>query len=106
MVSLCDYSYSRDERGLSVVDGTSVLTKFRDLYELEKYLLVAYLEYTERQQTYFQLQFVEVSVRSNKKVGIYSQCIRTVSLVHDREYFADINRKQKEYYTSFKGSPQ
>ena len=73
-------SHSRDERDLSVVDGTSVLMKFRDLNELEKYLQVACLEYRDRQQAYF--------------VGIYSQ------------YFADINRKQKEYYTSLKGSPQ
>ena len=33
-------SHSRDERGFSVVDGTSVLMKFMDLYELEKYLQV------------------------------------------------------------------
>ena len=60
----------------SVVDGTSVVMKFRYLYELEKYLQVAYLEYRERQQAYFQLQFVEVNVGSNKKVDIYSQYVR------------------------------
>ena len=38
-------SHSRDERGFSVVDGTSVLMKIRDFYELGKYLQVAYLEY-------------------------------------------------------------
>ena len=58
-------SPSRDERGFSVVDGTSVLMKFKDLYELEKYLQVAYLEYRDRQQAYFQLLFVEVNVGSN-----------------------------------------
>ena len=41
-------SHSRDERSLSVVDGTSVLIKFMDLYKLEKYLQVAYLEYRDR----------------------------------------------------------
>ena len=41
-------SYSRGERGLSMFDGASVLMKFRDLYELEKYLRVAYLEYRDR----------------------------------------------------------
>ena len=99
-------SHSRDERGLSVVDRTSVLLTFRDLYELKKYLEVAYLEYRDRKQPYFQLQFVEVNVESNEKVGIYLQYIRTVRLAHDRQYPADINRKQKEYYTSLKGSPQ
>ena len=32
--------------------------------------------------------------------------VRTVRLAHDRENSADINRKQKDYYTSLKGSPQ
>ena len=99
-------SHSFDERGFGVVDGTSVLMKFRNLYELEKYLQAAYLEYRNRQQAYFQLQFVEVNVGSNEKVDIYSQYVRAVRLAHDREYSADINRKQKEYYTSLKGSPQ
>ena len=63
-------SHSRDERGLSVTDETSVLMKFRDLYELDKYLQVAYLEYRDKQQAYFQLQFVEVNVGSSEKVDI------------------------------------
>ena len=37
-------SHSPDERVLSMDDGASVLMKFIDLYELEKYLQVAYLE--------------------------------------------------------------
>ena len=99
-------SHSRDERGLSVIVETSVLMKFRNLYELDKYLQVAYLEYRDKQQAYFQLQFVEVNVRSSEKVEIYTQHVRTVRLTHDREYFADIKRKQKEYYISLKGSRQ
>ena len=73
-------SHSRNERGSSVVDGISVLLKFSDLYELEKYLQVPYLEYRDRQQAYFRLQFVEVNVRSDEKVDIYSQYVRTVKL--------------------------
>ena len=87
-----------------MVDGMSVWLKFRDIYELEKYLQVAYLEYRDRQQAYFHLQFVEVNVRSNEKVDIYSRYVRTVRLAHDREYSADINRKKKEYFTSLRGS--
>ena len=45
-------SDNRDERGLSVDDGTSIMMKFRDLYELEDYLKVAYLEFRDRQQAY------------------------------------------------------
>ena len=33
-------SHSRDSRGLSVVDGTSVLMKFSDLFEVENYIQV------------------------------------------------------------------
>ena len=55
-------SHSSDERGLSVVDGTSVLMKCKDLYEIEKCLQEAYLEHRDRQQDYFQLRFVEVNV--------------------------------------------
>ena len=80
--------------------------KFRNLCELENYLQVAYLEYRDRQQAHFQLQFVEVNVGSNEKVDIYSQYVRTVRLAHDQEYSADICKKQKEYYTSLKGSPR
>ena len=45
-----------------------------------------------------------MSVVFNEKVDIYSQYVITVRL--DGEYSADINRKQKEYYTSLKGPPQ
>ena len=38
-------SHSRDEQGLSIVGGTSVLLKFSDLTEVEKYIQVFYLEY-------------------------------------------------------------
>ena len=34
--------------------------KFNDLFENEKYIQVAYLECRDRQQAYFQIQFIEV----------------------------------------------
>ena len=46
-------SHSSDERVLSTVDGTSVLMKFNDQFEIEEYIQVAYLEYRDRQQAYF-----------------------------------------------------
>ena len=57
-------SHNRDERGLSVIDGTSVLMKFNDIFEIEKYIQVAYLEYRYKQQAYFQIQTIEVTVGS------------------------------------------
>ena len=62
-------SHSRDERGLTVADGTSVLLKFKNLLEVEKYMQVTYLEYRDIQRMYFQLQFVCINfdniVRTN-----------------------------------------
>ena len=55
-------SHSRDERGLSVAGGTSVLLKFSHLMEVEKYIQVFYLEYRSLEQSYFQLQFVYVNI--------------------------------------------
>ena len=46
-------SQSRDERGLSGVGGTSVLIKFSDLREVEKYIQVFYLEYKSLKQLCF-----------------------------------------------------
>ena len=57
-------SHSRDERRLSVIDDTSVLIKFNHLFVVENYIQVAYLEYRDRQQAYFQLQFIELTVGS------------------------------------------
>ena len=47
-----------------------------------------------------------MNVGSNEKIDIYSQYVRTVRLAHDRENSANISRKQKEYYTRLKDSPQ
>ena len=54
-----------------MTDGSSVLMKFNDLSEIEKYIQVAYLEYGDRQQAYFQIQFTEVTVGSIEKTEIY-----------------------------------
>ena len=41
--------------------------KFNDLFDIEKYIQVTYLEYRDRQQASFQIQFNEVTVGSNEK---------------------------------------
>ena len=99
-------SHSRDERGLSVIDGTSVLMKFNDFSEIEKYIQVALLEYRDRQQAYFQIQFTEVTVGSIEKTEIHLQFAKNVRREHDREYSDSINKRQRVYYSNLKGSPQ
>ena len=54
-------SQSRDERGLSIVGGTSVLLKFLDLKQVEKNIQVFYLEYRSLEQSCFQLQCMHVN---------------------------------------------
>ena len=99
-------SHSRDERGLSVLDGTSVLKKFNDFSEIEKYIQVALLEYRDRQQAYFQIKFTEVTVGSIEKAEIHLQFAKNARRENDREYSDSINKRQLVYYSNLKGSPQ
>ena len=54
--------HSRDERVIFVPNGKSVLLKCNGIFELEKYIQVAYLEYRDRTQQHFQAQLVEIAV--------------------------------------------
>ena len=90
----------------TMIDGTSVLMKFNDLFEIEKWILVAYLEYRDKQQVYFQIQFIELTVGSIEKTKIYLQFVKNARREHDRERFDSISKKQRVYYSNLKGSPQ
>ena len=48
-------SHSRNEREVSIADGTSVFMKFSDLFEIENCIQVAYLESRARHQAYFKM---------------------------------------------------
>ena len=65
--------HSHDERWLNVIDGIFIFMKFNDPFEIEKYIQVAYLEYRDRQQAYFKILFIEVTVGSIEKTEIYLQ---------------------------------
>ena len=64
-------SHSRDKRGLNTANGRSVLLKFRYIFEIEKYIQAAYLEYREKQQLYFQVRFIRIK---GEAIGILSIC--------------------------------
>lgn len=51
-------SPSWDERVLNFVNGRSALLNFRYIFEIEKYIQVAYLEYRNQQQLYSLAQFI------------------------------------------------
>lgn len=63
-------SHSRDLRGLTAPNGTSVLLRFDNLYELEKYIQVFYLEYRSKEITYFQIQFIEITTTENLRLSV------------------------------------
>ena len=76
-----------------MIDGTSVLIKFNDPFEIEKYIPAGYLEYRDRQQAYFQIQFIEVTVGSIEKTEIYLQFAKNARREHDREHSDSINKR-------------
>ena len=85
-------SHSRDEKDLNVIYGSSALMKFNDLFEIEKYIQVVYLQYRDRQEAYFQIQFIEV--RSIEKTEMYLQFAKNARRENDKEHSDSINKRQ------------
>ena len=52
--------------------------RFNDIFEIEKSIQEAYLEYRDRKQAYFQFQFIEVTVGSIEKTEISLQFAKNV----------------------------
>ena len=50
-------SHSRDTQGVQCNDGTSIVLKFKDIFEIKKYLRHAYLTSCNKTKLWFQLQF-------------------------------------------------
>ena len=67
------HSHSRDERGLNIPNGRSVLLNFRYIFEIEKYIQVAYLEFRDKQQMYFQAQFIRLKTEAIDMLSIFSK---------------------------------
>ena len=63
-------SHSRDERGLNIPNGRSVLLKFSYIFEIEKYIQVAYLEFRDKQM-YFQAQFIRLRTEVIDMLSIF-----------------------------------
>ena len=66
-------SRSRDELGFRVACETSVLLKFRNLREVQRYIQVAYLGYSEIQRLYSQIQFSRLNLSATERSNTYSQ---------------------------------
>ena len=90
-------SHSRDERGLNIPNGRSVLLKFRYIFEIEKYIQVAYLEFRDKQQMYFQAQFIRLKTEAIDMLSIFLNT-RTVSRVKITKTIQLIFVKGKEKF--------
>ena len=67
-------SHSPDSRDRSVIDGNSVLMKFSDLFEAENYIQVLYLECHSMDESYFQFQFIHLSICRELQLDILFLC--------------------------------
>ena len=66
-------SHSRNERGLIIDNGYSVLLKFQNLKHVENYLTEVYVEpYCKTEPLHCQVQFVQVNISGNDKTCILS----------------------------------
>ena len=88
-------SHSRDERGLSVSDGQSVLLRFSSLLQLELYIQVLYLEYQDKETTYFQLQFVKINIQDD---------VRSIALQIFNGYLLRASREQQTQSQNYETS--
>ena len=70
-------SHSPDSRDRGVIDGDSVLMKFSDLFEAENYIQVLYLECHSMDESYFQFQFIHLSICRELQLDILS-CVKRV----------------------------
>ena len=88
-------SHSRDEQGLPVPEGMSCLIKFPDIFELEKYTIVCYLELRSIESQYFQIQTIAFSVITSTVVAALQTEYRNYKR---REITSSSNAKRKENF--------
>ena len=79
-----------------MVDGTSVLTTFPDLFEVENDSQVFYLECHSMEQSYFQLQFIHFSISRELQLDILSCAKRVRRRLTYQEKSTNLQSKRKE----------
>ena len=79
-----------------MVDGTSVLMKFVDLFEVENHIQVFYLECHSMEQSYFQLQFIHFGICRELQLDILSCVKRVRQRLTYQEKSTNLQSKRKE----------
>ena len=112
--SQCSYylfdSHSRNQHGLLVPDGTSVLLKYSRLYEIEIYLKHVYL-HAQRRTCFFQLQFIKVVISDINKRNLRQNFRNaTQSRVRSENFGSpeheQVKLKRKAEYAKCLGTPE
>ena len=94
-------SHSRDSRGFTVSNGTSVLLKFSCLQQVENYIEVIHLGYQGRERQYFQSQFLEIEVENLDEScqninGAKKQICRNSAYSKRKEQVTGLQRKPQK----------
>ena len=98
-------SHSRDERGLNIPNGRSVLLKFSYIFEIEKYIQVAYLEFRDKQQIYFQAQFVRLRTEAIDMLSIFSKHKNSIRRKNYQNNSTNICKRKRKIYSENIGTP-
>ena len=98
-------SHRRDERGLNIPNGRLVLLKFRYIFEIEKYIQVAYLEFRDKQQIYFQAQFVRLRTEAIDMLSIFSKHKNSIRRKNYQNNSTNICKRKREVYSENIGTP-
>ena len=91
-------SHSRDMNGLCIADGKSILMKFESLLEIEQYIQVIYLEYKDKSQSYFQVQFINVDIDANVGHNILSYYQKVNRRLNYQKSAEKINEARRNKY--------
>ena len=84
-----------------MVDGTSVLMKFVDLFEVENHIQVFYLECHSMEQSYFQLQFIHFSICRELQLDLLSCAKRVRQRLTYQEKSTNLQSKEKKHLQKF-----
>ena len=61
-------SHSRDSQGLPCANGSSIVLKFKDVFEIKKYLKHIYLTASQKTKLWFQLQFFKCTCMNKNEL--------------------------------------
>ena len=85
------------------------MLKFRYIFEIEKYIQVAYLEYRDQQQLYFQAQFIKIKTEAIDVMSICSKYKKSVKRNYNQHFYRknspNNSKRKRQIYSENFGTP-